>query len=158
MNLKLGLPPEVRDVVHRARDEIIDADDLVAAREQQIGQVRTEETGGAGHDGRGLFRLHEGKLASRLNAVKRSVVQRKAMQRLKAGPVHLAPVPASTTGMVRQIIFKSSHSDQLSMYSRSSRTQSLKSLTLIAPADLPEAGEAGLDAEAAAVGQVVESL
>ena len=39
---------------------------------------------------------------------------------------HLAPVPISTAGMVRIRIFRSSHSDQLSMYSRSSRTQSLK--------------------------------
>ena len=46
---------------------------------------------------------------------------------------HLAPVPVRTTGTVRQRIFKSSQSDQLSMYSRSSRTQSLKSVTLLRP-------------------------
>ena len=38
-----------------AGDEIVDADDLVAARQEQIGQVRAKKTGGAGDDGGGLF-------------------------------------------------------------------------------------------------------
>src|SRR5262249_53742725 len=46
---------------------------------------------------------------------------------------HLAPVPSSTTGTVRNRIFKSSQNDQLSMYSRSRRTQSRKSVTLFRP-------------------------
>ena len=43
----------------------------------------------------------------------------------------------------------SSQSDQLSMYSRSRRTQS---------ENLPQTGEAWLDAEAAAVGEILEAL
>ena len=46
---------------------------------------------------------------------------------------YFAPVPARTMGTVRHRIFISSQSDQLSMYSRSSRTQSRKSLTLFRP-------------------------
>src|SRR5438132_560469 len=46
---------------------------------------------------------------------------------------YLAPVPSKTTGIVRKRILKSSHNDQLSMYSRSSRTQSRKSCTLLRP-------------------------
>src|SRR5437899_2287638 len=46
---------------------------------------------------------------------------------------YFAPVPASTMGTVRQRILKSSHSDQLSIYSKSNRTQSLKSVTLFRP-------------------------
>ena len=37
---------------------------------------------------------------------------------------YLAPVPFRTTGTVRERILMSSHSDQLSIYSRSSRTHS----------------------------------
>src|SRR5262245_26556995 len=48
-------------------------------------------------------------------------------------PAHLAPVPASTTGIVRHKIFKSSQSDQLSMYCKSNRTHSRKSFTLLRP-------------------------
>ena len=56
MNLKLGLPPRCADVIHRAGDEIVDADDLVPAGQQQINQVRAQETRGAGDDGGGLAR------------------------------------------------------------------------------------------------------
>ena len=42
-------------------------------------------------------------------------------------------MPASTAGKVRDRILKSSQIDQLSIYSRSSRTQSLKSETLLRP-------------------------
>src|SRR5881394_142171 len=46
---------------------------------------------------------------------------------------HLAPAPTKTTGTVRQRILQSSQSDQLSMYSRSRRTQSRKLVTLLRP-------------------------
>ena len=46
---------QVRDVVHAAGDEIVNGDDPVAARQQQVGQVRAEKAGGAGDDGGGLF-------------------------------------------------------------------------------------------------------
>jgi hypothetical protein len=39
----------------RAGDKIVEADDLVAARQKQIGEVRAEKAGGAGDDGGGLF-------------------------------------------------------------------------------------------------------
>ena len=41
-----------------------------------------------------------------------------------ATEAYLAPVPFRTTGTVRERILMSSHSDQLSIYSRSSRTHS----------------------------------
>ena len=53
--LEIRVAAEVRDVVHAAGDKIVNADDLVAAREQQVGQVRAEKAGGAGDDGGGLF-------------------------------------------------------------------------------------------------------
>ena len=37
-----------------AGDEIVNADDLVPARQQQIDQVRAQEARGAGDDGGGL--------------------------------------------------------------------------------------------------------
>ena len=53
--LEIPVAAEVRDVVHRAGDKIVEADDLVAARQKQIGEVRAEKAGGAGDDGGGLF-------------------------------------------------------------------------------------------------------
>src|ERR1051326_1260963 len=44
---------QVRDVVHRTGDEVVNADDLVSARQQQIGEMRAEKAGGAGHHGSG---------------------------------------------------------------------------------------------------------
>jgi len=52
---EIRVAAEVRDVVHAASDKIINADDLVAARNEQVGQVRAKEAGGAGDDGRGWF-------------------------------------------------------------------------------------------------------
>jgi len=46
---------EMRDVVHAAGDKIVNADDPVTARDQQVGEMRAEETGGTGDDGGGLF-------------------------------------------------------------------------------------------------------
>src|ERR1700683_1815748 len=46
---------------------------------------------------------------------------------------HLAPDPLRTIGIAPHKIFRWSHSDQLSIYSRSSRTQSLKSETSLRP-------------------------
>ena len=45
-----GGAEEVLDVVHVAGDEVVDGDDLVAAREQTLAQVRPEEAGTAGDD------------------------------------------------------------------------------------------------------------
>ena len=45
------LAGEVRDVLLATRDEVVDADDLVAASEQRVAQVRAEEPRTAGdHD------------------------------------------------------------------------------------------------------------
>ena len=46
-------PEEVLDVGGRARDEVVDAHDLVAAVEQRVGEVRAEEPGTAGDDDAG---------------------------------------------------------------------------------------------------------
>jgi hypothetical protein len=48
----------VRDVIHAAGDKIINANDLVAAGHQQVGQVRAEESGGAGDHGGWLCPFH----------------------------------------------------------------------------------------------------
>ena len=52
--LEIPVAAEVGDVVHAASDEVVNADDLVAAREEEIGQVRAEEAGGTGDHGDGL--------------------------------------------------------------------------------------------------------
>src|SRR5207249_69107 len=63
--LEVGVAAQVRDVVHAAGDEVIYADDFVAARQQQVGEVGAEKTGGAGDDGGGVgawglfFSLHQ---------------------------------------------------------------------------------------------------
>ena len=51
---EMGIAAEVGDVVHRTGDKIVDGDDLVAAREQQVRQVRAQKSGAAGDDGSGL--------------------------------------------------------------------------------------------------------
>ena len=56
--LELRIAAEVRDVVHAAGDEIVYADDFVAARDQQVGEMRAEKAGGPGDDGRGLCVSH----------------------------------------------------------------------------------------------------
>ena len=56
---EIWIAAEVRDVVHAAGDKIVNADDFVVAREQQIGQVRAEKAGGAGDDGGELVFLHQ---------------------------------------------------------------------------------------------------
>src|SRR5438034_10938248 len=56
-----------------------------------------------------------------------------ARKRTSQSGDYRAPVPASTIGMVRQRILRSSQRDQLSIYSKSKRTHSLKSLTLLRP-------------------------
>jgi hypothetical protein len=76
---------------------------------------------------------------------------------MRAGEPYFAPLPRRTTGIVRRRIRRSNQSDQLSMYSRSRRTHSLEIPDVVAAADLPQAGQAGLHAQAAAVGEVVET-
>ena len=51
---EIRIAAEMRDVVHAAGDKIINADDPVATRQQQVGEVRAEKAGGAGDDG-GFF-------------------------------------------------------------------------------------------------------
>ena len=48
--LEIGITAQVRDIVHRPGDEIVDANDFVTAREQQVSKMGAEETGGAGND------------------------------------------------------------------------------------------------------------
>src|SRR5580704_3427516 len=52
---KIRIAPEMGDVVHRAGDKIVNADDLVPAGKQEVRQVRAEESGSAGDDGSWLF-------------------------------------------------------------------------------------------------------
>ena len=56
---EIGIPAEMRNVVHGTGDKIINADDFMAARQKQIGQMRSKKSGGAGDDGRGLFLFHQ---------------------------------------------------------------------------------------------------
>ena len=53
---EIPIAAQVGDVVHAAGDEVVDADDLVAARQQQVGQMGAEEAGRAGDDAGGLSR------------------------------------------------------------------------------------------------------
>src|SRR6266404_859892 len=54
---EIRVAAQVRDVIDGASDEVVDADDLVPAREQQVGQVGAEKPGGASDDtdGSGSF-------------------------------------------------------------------------------------------------------
>lgn len=51
---EVGIASQVRDVIDRASDKIVDADDLMAACQQQVRQVRAQKPGGAGNDAGGL--------------------------------------------------------------------------------------------------------
>ncbi len=50
MNAKPRLAHEVRDVVGVAGDEVVDADHGVAVGQEPVGEMRAEETRGAGDD------------------------------------------------------------------------------------------------------------
>ena len=54
--LEVGIPRQVRDVGDVAREQVVDADDRVAALQQRLGQVGTDEAGCAGDDD-SLFHL-----------------------------------------------------------------------------------------------------
>ena len=49
---------QMRDIIHAASDEIINADDLVPAGQQKVSQMGAEKTGRAGNDRSGLFFAH----------------------------------------------------------------------------------------------------
>ena len=129
--LEIRIAAEVRDVVHAAGDKIVNADDLVAARNEEVGQVRAEKTGSAGDDGRGLFLFQNVKWLNLRRGKVIETIQRFNHETMRGS--HFAPVVVKTAGMVRSRILTSSQSDQLSMYSRSSRTQSLKSEIWLRP-------------------------
>ena len=71
---------------------------------------------------------------------------------------YLAPEPTSTMGIVRHMIFKSSHSDQLSIYFEIEPDPVPEVGDIVPAAHLPEARKPGLDAQPAAVRHVVKSL
>ncbi len=51
--LEAPVAAQVRDVIHPPGHEIVNADDLVTARQQQVNQMRPEEPGGAGDNRHG---------------------------------------------------------------------------------------------------------
>ena len=126
---------QMGNIVHRAGDKIVNADDLVAARQEQIGQVRTQKPGGAGDDGGGLLFFHSGQPGILLCARADEHGGDGADQDFQIEPqrpvvnvFEVKPHPVLEIG------------------------------NLIAAADLPETGQPGLDAEAAAVGQIFKTL
>src|SRR5438034_7358290 len=131
---KVPVASQVRDVVHAASDQIVNGNDFMAPLQEQVHQMRAEKPRPAGHHRRRL--LVPGFAFLRVAHIKRHNPSRfltGALRSRRKCPSHLAPVPSKTTGIVRQRIFRSSHNDQLSMYSKSSRTQSLKSCTSLRP-------------------------
>ena len=48
--VEVVLTDEVRDVVRGPRDEVVEADHLVALRQEAFAEMRTEESGSAGYD------------------------------------------------------------------------------------------------------------
>ena len=46
---------QVRDVVDRSRDKIINSNHAMAARQQQVGEVRAKKSRASRHDGSGLL-------------------------------------------------------------------------------------------------------
>ena len=112
-----------------AGDEIVDPDDAMAFGEQSIREMGAEEAGAAGDDRSGTRGRHAAALL--LAAAEKSAMREHADA--CNGVRHRAPKPKSTTGMVFSRILMSSQSDQLSMYSRSSFTQSSKLLIWLRP-------------------------
>ena len=80
--LEIRVAAEVRDVVHAAGDKIVNADDLVAARQQQIGQMRAEKAGGAGDDGGGLVSFSSFDRLMKRQSIINHNESRSAIQRL----------------------------------------------------------------------------
>src|SRR5207247_1841618 len=128
------VPAEMHDVLDTPRHEIVDGDDLVSTRQQKVHEMRAKKARAARDDGDGFGRSetfafrtrHVRWFSQALCELLRPLQSQIANQKSKTKN-HFAPVPISTTGIVRQRIFKSSQRDQLSMYSKSSRTQSRKS-------------------------------
>jgi len=52
---EVRIAAQMRDIVDGAGHKIIDTDNLVSARKEQVGQMRTEEAGSAGNDTTGLL-------------------------------------------------------------------------------------------------------
>src|SRR6185369_15867319 len=52
---KVPATSQVRDVVHTARDKIVDGDDFMASLQQQVHQLRAEKPRTAGHHRRRLL-------------------------------------------------------------------------------------------------------
>jgi len=146
---EVRMATQVNDVVPVAGHEVVDGNDPVPALQEQIHQMRPEKAGAAGdHRGgrasgaAGPGPAGGGEAGETLMAVNRVSPSVKAQQDWRGRvPGSLGAAPHNTTGMVCRIrILRSSQSDQLSMYSRSNRTQSLKS-SRCSPADLPQAGD-----------------
>jgi hypothetical protein len=57
--LEIWIAAQMRNIVHRTGDEIVNADDFVPAGNEQIREMRAKKAGGTGHDGDGLFLLHK---------------------------------------------------------------------------------------------------
>ena len=56
--LEIPAAPQVRNIVDRSGDKVVDPDDPMPAGEQQVGQVRAQKAGGTGDDGGGLRAFH----------------------------------------------------------------------------------------------------
>ncbi len=68
--LELPVAGEVGDVFDRAGNEIVDADDAVAAGEQQIDQMRTEKARRAGDNGGWATAWSRGAMEASMGGVK----------------------------------------------------------------------------------------
>ena len=56
------VPGKMADVCNIPSDQIVDRNDAMTLGQKAIGQMRSEKTGAAGHDGNGLGRSRHGEV------------------------------------------------------------------------------------------------
>jgi len=59
---EIRIAAQMRDVVHRTGHEIVNADDLMSASDEQVREMRAKKAGRTSDDGGGLFLFHVGQL------------------------------------------------------------------------------------------------
>jgi hypothetical protein len=67
-HLEIRVAEEMRDVLLAAGEVIVEADDVVAARDERVAEMRAEEAGGAGDKGALAGEVVEGALPAAATA------------------------------------------------------------------------------------------
>ena len=111
--LEVRVAGQVGDVVGIARKQIVDGDDAMAFGQKAVRKMRAEKARATGDDRDRGEEVGVMTLSDSQNSCRRATKKR-------GQATYFAPKPVRTTGTVRARILRSSQSDQLSMYWRSS--------------------------------------